>query len=160
MKPASTPIIADVTSPSEIHFDAGASIRSVLPADTHAVAAAVAKECEAGAVVALYGDLGAGKTEFTRGFVIAAGGDGGDVSSPTFTIIHEYNAPVPVYHFDAYRAKSAEELIDVGLDEYLFGDGICLIEWPEKIEHLLPEATIRLRFEHADGGDRLIHRLP
>ena len=144
----------------DILFEAGASFHAGSPAETHAVAAAVARECKSGAVVALYGDLGAGKTEFVRGFVGAVNGDAGEVSSPTFTIINEYDGVVPVYHFDAYRTKSAAELVDVGLDEYLFGDGICLIEWPEKIEHLLPDATIRLSFEHAEDGGRLIRRLP
>ncbi len=111
-----------------------------------------------GDVIALYGEPGAGKTEFVRGFV-AEGTSGPDpVSSPTFTLIHEYEWRMPVYHFDAYRVEEASELIDLGLDEYLFGDGVCLIEWPGVIESLLPDNTIRLYLRHESDGSRSVSR--
>lgn len=111
-----------------------------------------------GDVIALYGEPGTGKTEFVRGFVGDQGDDRDQVSSPTFTLIHEYTWRIPVYHFDAYRIEDASELIELGLDEYLFGEGVCLIEWPGVIEHLLPEGTIRLRLAHVSDGARSVTR--
>lgn len=129
------------------------------PAAMRAIAARFAGQVVTGSVIALEGDLGAGKTEFVKGFVDGCGGDADAVSSPTFTLIHEYESPrMPVYHFDAYRVESADELLQVGLDEYLFGDGVCLIEWPQVIDHLLPAHTIRLRLEHAGDGVRRVTR--
>ncbi len=91
-----------------------------------------------GAVFALSGDLGAGKTQFAKGFVAGVGSDA-DVTSPTFTLIHEYGGGrVPVYHFDFYRLDSAEAALRLGLDEYLEGDGVCLIEWADRFRELLP----------------------
>lgn len=113
---------------------------------------------EEGDVIALYGELGSGKTEFVRGFAEGSGVSGTEVGSPTFTLIHEYDGRMPVYHFDAYRVKDAGELVGMGLDEYLFGSGVCLIEWPEVIEHLLPDHTVRLRLEHQSDGSRRVTR--
>lgn len=124
------------------------------------VASRIAQVAQEGDVVALHGELGAGKTEFVKGFVEQMGVDAGAVTSPTFTLIHEYDGGrLPIYHFDAYRVKSPVELVDMGLDEYLYGSGICLIEWPDIVEHLLPEHTLRLRLEHDADGSRRITRL-
>lgn len=106
--------------------------------ETKKIAAAFAKELKAGDVVCLIGDLGAGKTAFVDGLVNALGFTD-YVSSPTFTLINEYTTDPPVYHFDVYRIENAAELYDIGLDEYLFGDGICVIEWADKIIDILPD---------------------
>ena len=98
----------------------------------------------AGQVYALTGDLGAGKTAFVQGFAEGLGTDE-YVSSPTFTILQIYDTGrLPVYHFDVYRIEDPEEMEEVGLDEYLEGDGVCLIEWADRIEVLLPKNVIRV----------------
>ena len=91
----------------------------------------------AGSVVAFYGNLGSGKTTCIRG--LCSGLNSQEiVTSPTFTIINEYQAKIPIYHFDFYRLSSYDELHDLGFEEYLYGEGVCLIEWPEIVEHNLP----------------------
>lgn len=145
--------IIDVLAP-------GQTIDVASPEAMRGLAARISDVAEEGDVVALYGELGAGKTEFVKGFVDGKGGDLEQVTSPTFTLIHEYSsARLPIYHFDAYRVQHARELVDMGLDEYLFGDGICVIEWPEIIEHLLPDEALRLRLEHGAGRSRSVTRL-
>lgn len=136
---------------------AGTSVAS--PEALRQLAARFALASRPGDVFALYGELGAGKTEFVRGFAEALGVDAAVVTSPTFTLIHEYDGMMPIYHFDAYRIRSDAELIDMGLDEYLYDEGICLIEWPERIEHLLPRGSVRLRLEHGPGAARTVTRL-
>jgi tRNA threonylcarbamoyladenosine biosynthesis protein TsaE len=100
-----------------------------------------------GAVVALVGGLGAGKTHLTRAVVEGLGGDGRAVSSPTFGLIHEYRARLPVYHFDAYRLRSAAEFRDLGVHEYFEGTGVCLIEWADRVSDCLPDEYLRIVFE-------------
>ena len=118
-----------------------ATIISHRPTDTIAVARGIARGLQRGDVLALCGDLGAGKTQFVKG--IAAGlGYTGEVTSPTFTLIHEYlGARVPLYHFDFYRLETETEALQLGLEEYLNGDGVCVIEWAEKFSALLPART-------------------
>ena len=93
----------------------------------------LAKHLFPGAVIALVGPLGAGKTHLTRAIVIGLGGNGGAVVSPTFTLIHECEARLPVYHFDAYRLSNEAEFLDLGVHEYLEGNGVCLIEWADRV---------------------------
>jgi tRNA threonylcarbamoyladenosine biosynthesis protein TsaE len=100
-----------------------------------------------GAVVALIGSLGAGKTHLTRAVVEGLGGDGRAVSSPTFGLIHEYQANFPIYHFDAYRLRSATEFRDLGVHEYFEGAGVCLIEWADRVSECLPNEYLRITFE-------------
>jgi tRNA threonylcarbamoyladenosine biosynthesis protein TsaE len=91
-----------------------------------------------GSVVALSGELGSGKTQFVKG--LASGlGFVGEVTSPTFTLIHEYiGGRLPIYHFDFYRLENEEEALQLGLEEYLRGDGVCVIEWAGKFPPLIP----------------------
>ena len=97
-----------------------------------------------GMVICLKGDLGAGKTTLTRGIVKGAGIDS-HVTSPTFTIINEYEGKYKLYHIDTYRIESLDEMIDLGVEDYLpTGDGVTVIEWPELIEDLLPEDRLIL----------------
>jgi tRNA threonylcarbamoyladenosine biosynthesis protein TsaE len=118
-----------------------ATIISHHPADTIDFARGIARALQQGDVLALCGDLGAGKTQFVKG--IAAGlGYTGEVTSPTFTLIHEYlGARLSLYHFDFYRLETEDEALRLGLEEYLAGDGVCVIEWAEKFTALLPSHT-------------------
>ena len=104
-----------------------------------------------GDVIALVGDLGAGKTCFIRGVARGAGvKDSAGVSSPSFTLIQEYAGRIPFYHIDLYRLESEDEAEELGLDEVMRGGGITAIEWAEKIPSLLPEAFLRVRI-HPTG---------
>jgi tRNA threonylcarbamoyladenosine biosynthesis protein TsaE len=91
-----------------------------------------------GAVVALIGPLGAGKTRLVRAVAEGLGADGRSIASPTFTLIHEYGGRLPVYHFDAYRLAGAAEFAKLGADECLEGDGVCLVEWADRVSAALP----------------------
>ena len=108
-----------------------------------------------GCVVALYGDLGAGKTSFVRG--LAEGlGIKGRVTSPTFTIVNEYPGSVPLFHFDLYRLKNAGELLDLGWDDYLERGGVIATEWTEIAEAAFPDDIIRVRIEKTGDYSRRI----
>lgn len=96
-----------------------------------------------GDVVCLNGDLGAGKTTLTKSIGIGLGVDD-YITSPTFSLINEYVGRMPVYHFDVYRLENADELYDLGFDEYFYGRGVSIIEWADRIERLLPEERIVL----------------
>ena len=111
-----------------------------------------------GTVLAYLGDLGAGKTAFTRG--LARGlGCSGRVTSPTFTIVNEYPGPVPLFHFDMYRLQDSQELFDIGWEDYLARGGICVIEWSERVLDALPENTIYIRIDRCEDEEngRMIH---
>ncbi len=99
-----------------------------------------------GQVYCLSGDLGVGKTVFTRGFARGLGIDE-HITSPTFTIINEYEGRLPLYHFDVYRVADPEEMDYIGCDEYFFGNGVCLIEWAELIEDIIPENAVWIKIE-------------
>jgi tRNA threonylcarbamoyladenosine biosynthesis protein TsaE len=131
----------------------------LLPLETASVAETMrlgerlAEHLQPGDIVALYGDLGAGKTHLVKGIARALGVDEAAVSSPTFTIVQEYAGAVPIYHIDAYRVETPDEFYELGYEDYFYGDGLCLIEWPSRIESLLPDDALRLRLTH-QGGDR------
>ena len=110
-------------------------------------------ECaEPGQVYTLNGDLGAGKTVFAQGF--AAGlGVREPVNSPTFTIVQEYMGRLPLYHFDVYRIEEPEEMEEIGYREYFYGKGVCLIEWAEQIQELLPDRRIDVTITRDPLGD-------
>lgn len=120
-------------------------------ADTDRLAAALGELAEAGAVVTLDGDLGAGKTRFSQAFAKALGVPG-VVNSPTFTIIKEYEGRLPFYHMDVYRL-SVEEADELGLDDYFYGAGVTLVEWASLIEDLLPPERLGLRIERVERPD-------
>lgn len=106
-----------------------------------------------GDIVALYGDLGSGKTRFIQG-ICKGLGVREHVASPTFTIVNEYLvADLKVYHFDFYRIKSLKEIQDVGFEEYIDGDGICLIEWAERARELLPPGRYDVQMKLGQDGD-------
>ena len=128
--------------------------------ETIALGRTVATTLRRGDVLALCGDLGAGKTHFVKG--LAAGlGASASVTSPTFTLIHEYSdGRLPLIHFDFYRLEHEDEALKIGLDEYLDGDGACVLEWADKFPALLPPHTRWLRFTHRDDGARVIDEIP
>lgn len=124
--------------------------------ETEEIARSFAESVNPGDIVCLFGDLGAGKTNFTRGFVQAFGIPADEVDSPTFTIINEYEGEFSVYHMDCYRLEHHSEALEIGIEEYLYGDGICIIEWPERILEVLPEEIIRVKIESLGEHSRKI----
>ena len=122
-------------------------IETGTPEETFALGKKIGEHARPGQIYTLNGDLGVGKTVFTQG--VAAGlGIFEPICSPTFTIIQEYESGrLPFYHFDVYRIGDIEEMEEIGYDDYFFGQGICLIEWAELIEEILPRERIRVRIE-------------
>lgn len=114
---------------------------------TEAFGRALGAGLRPGTVVALNGPLGAGKTRLVRAIVAGLGGDPDVVSSPTFVLIHEYEARCPVYHFDTYRLGNVEEFVELGVQELFEGEGVCLVEWAERVEEALPEERLTVRIE-------------
>lgn len=124
---------------------------------------AAGEECgrsaKAGEVFALTGDLGAGKTQFVKGVVSGLGSDAA-VTSPTFTLVHEYaGGRHPLYHFDFYRLETPAAVIALGFDEYLEGEGVCVIEWADKFPDLLPPKTRWISLTARSETERLIEGL-
>ncbi len=97
-------------------------------------------------VVCLTGDLGAGKTAFTRGIAEALGITE-HITSPTFTIVNEYEGTLPLYHFDVYRTSGSDEMFDIGFEEYLYGNGVTVIEWADMISDILPKEYVQVNIE-------------
>ncbi len=111
--------------------------------DTMNIAKDVADTFQGGEFVAMYGDLGAGKTAFVQG-VAKALGINAHVTSPTFTIVNEYDGRLPLYHFDVYRICDAYEMYEIGFDEYIGSNGVCIVEWAELIEELFPSEYLKI----------------
>ena len=124
-------------------------------AETEAVGTEFAKALPDGAVVALYGDLGAGKTAFVRGMARGMGIDA-RVSSPTFTIVNEYLGARELYHFDMYRLASSDELFDIGWEDYLNRGGVCAVEWSENVSDAFEGDEITVRIEKLSAEERRI----
>ena len=125
---------------------------------TQALGESWAQTLVGGEVFALHGVLGSGKTQLVKG--IARGlGYRGDVTSPTFTIVHEYRGGrLPIYHLDLYRLAGANEAIDMGLEEYIPSDGVTIIEWPERIANILPPDTRHWELEVASLTERVVRK--
>ena len=123
--------------------------------ETEALGQTLAKTLAPNTLLALHGDLGAGKTAFVRG--LAAGlGYHGRVTSPTFTIVNEYEGKIPLFHFDLYRLGSEDELYDIGFDEYLSRSGICAVEWSERAPELMNTAQVQVTISRLDETSRRI----
>ena len=106
-----------------------------------------AESLAGGEVICLAGDLGAGKTHFAKGIVAGLGGDPREVTSPTFTLVHEYHAGrIPVFHFDLYRLESGRELQNIGWEDYLDHAAVCLVEWADKFPDEVPAKAVWLNF--------------
>lgn len=126
------------------------------PDDTISFGTEIGKSLKGGEIFALQGTLAAGKTTITKG--IALGLDIPDnITSPTFCLVSEYSGRLPLFHMDVYRLDSSEDFINLGVDDMLYGNGVCLIEWSEKIMDELPESAIILRLEPlSDSSKRKI----
>lgn len=135
-------------------------MRSNSPAQTQAIGRQLAEKLQAGDVLLMLGDLGAGKSELTRG--IAKGlGVTATVASPSFTILNVYDeGRVPLYHFDWYRLNDVEELYEMGMDEYLGGDGVAVVEWPSQCPEAIPETCLEVRITPVSETEREITLTP
>lgn len=122
------------------------------PEETRRLGCKIAEKLKRGDVLALIGGLGCGKTHFVKGVAEYFGG--AEVTSPTFTLVNQYDGTIPIYHFDVYRLENPLPEECDWMDDYLFGDGICLIEWADNIEEILPDNTIRVEFaKNPNMGD-------
>lgn len=124
--------------------------------DTRAFGLELAEKLQPGDVIALVGDLGTGKTALTR-YIAEGLGVTETISSPTFTIVKEYSSGrIPLFHFDVYRLSDGEELLDIGADEYLNGNGACIIEWADIVADVLPDDAIIIQLLYGENeGERI-----
>ena len=126
------------------------------PEETEHIGEMLGRRLRPGTVVAYHGGLGMGKTAFTRG--LARGlGCAGRVTSPTFTIVNEYDGATPLFHFDMYRLGSSDELFDIGWEDYLTRGGVCAVEWSERVDDAMPADTLWVDIARGtDESDRII----
>lgn len=124
--------------------------------ETRQLGRSVGEVAEAGLVVALVGNLGAGKTRFVQAAAEGLGVEGVPVNSPTFVLIHEYQGRLPVYHFDTYRLRDIDEFLELGADEYMAGEGVCFIEWADRMDEVLPRDRLTVTFEITGEQSRRI----
>jgi tRNA threonylcarbamoyladenosine biosynthesis protein TsaE len=129
------------------------------PEITKHIAKEIGAKIDKGTVIALCGDLGAGKTAFVQG--LAEGLEiKAFVTSPTFIIINQYEGRLPLYHIDTYRLMSNDEMFELGYEEFFYGDGVTAVEWAQKIEELLPEEYLRVELEYVGESERKITLVP
>jgi tRNA threonylcarbamoyladenosine biosynthesis protein TsaE len=115
--------------------------------ETEALGAALGKSLAHGGLVALVGTLGAGKTRLVQSIAVALGADRRLVSSPTFVLIQEYDAALPIFHCDTYRLRNVDEFLDLGIDEIFQSHGVCLIEWADRVAEILPPDHLRIEID-------------
>lgn len=126
------------------------------PEETEQLGEQLGRTLRPGSVVAYRGDLGMGKTAFTRGLARGLGCTS-RVTSPTFTIVNEYSGVLPLFHFDMYRLDSSDDLFDIGWEDYLSRGGVCAVEWSERVEDALPDDTLWVSIARGNGeNDRII----
>ena len=125
------------------------------PEETIALGVRIGNKLKKGDVIAMQGTLAAGKTTITKGIAQALG-ISETITSPTFCLISEYHGKMPLYHMDVYRLEGGEDFVNLGTDDMIYGDGVSIIEWSEKIMDELPSRTIILRLTPQDDGSRLI----
>ena len=127
-------------------------------ADTDRLGALIAEAVEPGDVLALIGTLGAGKTRLVQALAVALGNAGESITSPTFVLVNEYTSGrLPLYHFDVYRLKDDDEFLELGAEEYFDREGVTLIEWGDRVEHLLPPRASLVTLEIGDDDQRVIN---
>ncbi len=131
------------------------TLHTTTPEQTIALGIAIGQALKKGDVLALQGTLAAGKTTLTKGIAQGLGVDD-TVTSPTFTLISEYRGAYPLYHMDVYRLDTTEDFLNLGVEELIYGDGVCVIEWSEKVMETLPSKAITIRLETAENGGREI----
>lgn len=133
------------------------AFQSRQPLETERLGRELGRLAIPGLVVGLMGSLGAGKTTFVRGVAEGLGvPDRRLVTSPTFILIQEYLGRLPVYHFDTYRLMKAEDFASLGIDEYFHGDGVCLVEWADRVREYLPTPRLEVEFQQAGESDRAV----
>lgn len=131
--------------------------RAESPDATRAFGERLASELTPGTVLALHGDLGAGKTHLVKGIGAGLGYDAAAIRSPTFTLVHAHEGGrLPLYHMDAYRIADPAELYELGYETYVYGEGVCCIEWPERMADLLPDTAVHLALHHEERTVRHI----
>lgn len=133
------------------------SFTSHSEADTQQFGTHLAGTLTPGAVVALVGELGAGKTRLVQAIAVALGAQREEVNSPTFVLIQEYTGVLPMYHFDTYRLRDTDEFLELGADELLTGDGVCLVEWADRVADVLPRDRITINIEKIGIESRKFH---
>lgn len=131
-------------------------ITSTSAEETIRIAQDFAKSLKPGAIVFLKGDLGAGKTTFVKGIAKGLNVNPREVNSPTFVLMNFYDGKMPMYHFDLYRLEKPQEIASMNLDEYFYGDGVSLIEWPERLGVLAPEKYTVVELSHVNETQRTI----
>ncbi|GAC1453346.1 MAG: tRNA (adenosine(37)-N6)-threonylcarbamoyltransferase complex ATPase subunit type 1 TsaE [Desulfuromonadaceae bacterium] len=136
---------------SELHITTGSSC------ETEALGASIGSLLQPGSFLALQGDLGGGKTCLTRGVVASLAPQSAHlVASPTYAIMSCYPGNTPVYHFDFYRLAGDDDIAELGFEEFFYGDGVCVVEWSERLIELMPDDVLTLLFEYAGDDRRLI----
>ena len=127
--------------------------------ETEAFGRELGASAKAGTVIALIGDLGTGKTTLTK-YIAAGLGVTEQITSPTFTIIKEYRTGrCPLFHFDVYRIGDIDEMYELGYEEYFFGDGVCIVEWADLIEELIPEDALTIRITRGEDEEERIYEV-
>ncbi len=144
-----------MTEPAIFRYFSLMELTTHSPEETVSLGYSIGKALKKGDIIALQGTLAAGKTTITKG-IASALGVSETVTSPTFTLISEYKARLPLYHMDVYRLDSTEDFLNLGVEELLYGDGVCVVEWSEKVMEVLPKETIIIRLEAEDTGFRHI----
>ena len=125
--------------------------------DTRAFGLELAAQCKPGTVIALIGDLGTGKTTLTK-YIAEGLGIDRTITSPTFTIVQEYReGRLPLFHFDVYRIENGDDLFEIGFDEYLYGNGVCVIEWADQVLAYLPEQTLFIEISYGQEENGRIY---
>ena len=123
--------------------------------ETEEAGKSLAEKTIPGTVIAMRGDLGAGKTAFVRGFASALGVSE-RVTSPTFTIVNEYDGKIPIFHFDMYRLSGSDELFEIGWEDYIARNGVCIVEWSENTDDIFDSSTVIVSIEKLSDYDRKI----
>lgn len=136
------------------------SFSSHQPQDTIAFGARLSKHLKAGTILCLFGDLGTGKTTLVKGIAKGTGVNPVKVNSPTFVLMNMYEGKVPVYHFDFYRLDEVKEISNIGYDEFLYGQGIAVIEWAERLGDLMPPERLEIRLSHQGETERRLELVP
>ena len=132
-------------------------IRTQGPQETQSLGVKIGQELIPGDVIALIGDLGTGKTCLTQGIARGVGIAPDEVvSSPSYILINEYNGNIPIYHIDLYRIETAAEIAELGLGEYVDGNGICIIEWADRMDDTLPDSCVKIHMTWIDENTRSI----
>lgn len=131
-------------------------IVSDTPHETERIGSLAGEMLKNGDVVALSGELGTGKTTLIKGIAQGMGFDSGEVASPSFTFINEYDGPLPLFHIDLYRLENEKELYEIGYEEYMQGDGVVVIEWADKVPQAIPKESLWITLRYLDAERREI----